>query len=87
MMRNNHHQNGRPLQPPPMNVPILGQLPPTVWRCAQGHEATGGEPTLMLSVSGQMLGIPGVCVICVLEDLKARFPMTTDAPPPSPVQE
>lgn len=89
--RNGHPAAGRgPLDLPGGNVPILHVPPANVqkWRCASGHEFTasdGAQPGVTLSwaaVVGQQAmpvaaqTMPGTCVLCVMEWIKAQFPLT-----------
>lgn len=69
----------------PGNIPILTAKPANVerWRCANGHEFTGGAPRMVLPLNPlQPIG-PGalgivkeaVCLTCVLDFLQAAFPL------------
>ncbi len=66
-----------------LNVPILGQQA-QVWRCAEGHEYTGGIPKMVLPLNpmapigpNNALAIvaEGMCLTCVLNWVAAQFPV------------
>ena len=63
------------------NIPLLGQVKPDIWQCANGHQFTGDPPRIVFPLSPtQGITVTAICLFCFGNAMQALYPVFRDAP-------